>query len=127
VSRASRSTRPKTRASPIEHTVRGPLPRPVGAVPGAWERGRYFFTVRNALYTSYKFGIPLPRLVLGAAAFLVRGLFNGVGGSALRGTRAAIGLCVAYTRSSEDKRLYRLSPRTWDYIGACERGDVSPP
>jgi len=86
----------------------------------AWERGRYFFTVRNALYTSYKFGIPLPKLVLGAGAFLVRGLFNGVGGSALRGTTAAIGLCVAYTRSPEDKRLYRLSARTWDYIAACE-------
>jgi GT2 family glycosyltransferase len=86
----------------------------------AWERGRYFFTVRNALYTSYKFGIPLPKLVLGAGAFVVRGLFNGVGGSALRGTTAAIGLCVAYARSPEDKRLYRLSPRTWDYIAACE-------
>jgi GT2 family glycosyltransferase len=86
----------------------------------AWERGRYFFTVRNGLYTSYKFGIPLPRLVLGAAAFLVRGAFNGVGGSALRGLGGAIRLCVAYARSPEDKRLYRLSPRTWDYIAACE-------
>jgi GT2 family glycosyltransferase len=86
----------------------------------AWERGRYFFTVRNALYTSYKFGVPLPRLALGAAAFLARGLFNGVGGSALRGLGAAIGLCVAYARSPEDKRLYRLSPRTRDYIAACE-------
>jgi GT2 family glycosyltransferase len=86
----------------------------------AWERGRYFFTVRNALYTSYKFGVPLPRLGLGAAAFVVRGLFNGVGGSALRGLGAAIGLCVAYVRSPEDKRLYRLSPRTRDYIAACE-------
>lgn len=86
----------------------------------AWERGRYFFTVRNALYTSYKFGVPLPRLALGAAAFVVRGLFNGVGGSALRGLAAAIGLCAAYARSAEDKSLCRLSPETWRYIKACE-------
>jgi GT2 family glycosyltransferase len=92
----------------------------------AWERGRYFFTVRNALYTSYKFGVPLPRLGLGAVAFLARGTFNGVGGSAVRGLAAAIGLCAAYTRSKEDKSLYRLSSDTWRYIETCEpwRGDT---
>jgi GT2 family glycosyltransferase len=86
----------------------------------AWERGRYFFTVRNALYSSYKFGVPLPRLGLGAAAFLARGVFNGVGGAALRGLGAAIGMCAAYTRSTEDKSLYRLSSETRQYIRACE-------
>jgi GT2 family glycosyltransferase len=86
----------------------------------AWDGGRYFFTVRNALYTSYKFGAPLPRLAVAAAAFLARGAFNGVAGAALRGLGAAIGLCVAYARSSEDKGLYRLSPETWRYIEACE-------
>jgi GT2 family glycosyltransferase len=86
----------------------------------AWERGRYFFTVRNALYSSYKFGTPLPRLGLGAAAFLARGVFNGVGGAALRGLGAAICMCAAYARSTEDKSLYRLSRETQQYIGACE-------
>ena len=78
----------------------------------AWEKGRYFFTVRNALYTSYKFGVPIPRLGLAALAFLARGLFNGVAGSALRGVGAAIGLCIAFARSAEDKTLYRLSRDT---------------
>jgi len=86
----------------------------------AWERGRYFFTVRNALYTSYKFGVPLPRLGLGAIAFLAKGMFNGVAGSAVRGLGAAIRLCAAYARSAEDKSLCRLSPDTWRYIDACE-------
>lgn len=86
----------------------------------AWERGRYFFTVRNALYTSYKFGVPLPRLAVGAAAFLARGAFNGVSGSALRGIGAAIKMCATYARSPEDKSLCRLSSDTRRYIDACE-------
>jgi GT2 family glycosyltransferase len=86
----------------------------------AWDRGRYFFTVRNALYTSYKFGTPLSRLGLGAAAFLARGVMNGVGLSAVRGLSAAIGMCAAYARSTEDKSLYRLLPETRRYIAACE-------
>jgi len=86
----------------------------------AWDRGRYFFTVRNALYSSYKFGTPLSRLGLGAAAFLARGVVNGVGVAAVRGLCAAIGMCAAYARSTEDKSLYRLLPETRRYIGACE-------
>ena len=86
----------------------------------AWDQGRYFFTVRNALYSSYKFGTPLSRLGLGAAAFLARGLANGVGVAAARGLYAAIRMCAAYARSTEDKSLYRLLPETREYIGACE-------
>lgn len=86
----------------------------------AWDRGRYFFTVRNALYSSYKFGTPLSRLGLGAAAFLARGVANGVGVAAARGLCAAIRMCAAYARSTEDKSLYRLLPETRRYIGACE-------
>lgn len=86
----------------------------------AWDRGRYFFTVRNALYSSYKFGTPLSRLGLGAAAFLARGMVNGVGVAAVRGLCAAIPMCAAYARSTEDKSLYRLLPETRRYIGACE-------
>jgi len=86
----------------------------------AWDRGRYFFTVRNALYSSYKFGTPLPRLGLGAAAFFTKGMINGVGLSALRGMGAAIGMCAAYARSTEDKSLYQLRPETQRYIEACE-------
>jgi GT2 family glycosyltransferase len=86
----------------------------------AWDRGRYFFTVRNALYTSYKFGTPISRLGLGAAAFLARGVANGVGLSAIRGLSAAICMCATYARSTEDKSLYRLLPETRRYIATCE-------
>lgn len=86
----------------------------------AWDQGRYFFTVRNALYSSYKFGTPLSHLGLGAAAFLARGVVNGVGGAAVRGLWAAISMCAEYARSTEDKSLYRLLPETRRYIGVCE-------
>jgi GT2 family glycosyltransferase len=82
----------------------------------AWERGRYFYTVRNALYSSYKFGIPKSRLSLAAMAFLVRGAVNGVAVSALTGVWAAIRLCAAYKHSTEDKTAYQLSRDTWSYI-----------
>jgi len=85
-----------------------------------WGEGRYFYTVRNALYTSYKFGTPLPRLVLSTAAFLIKGAQNGVLLAALRGVCGAVPMCIAYSRSSEDKSCYRLVPETWRYILDCE-------
>ena len=86
----------------------------------AWERGRFFYTVRNALYSSYKFGIPISSLSLAAMAFLVRGSVNGLTASALRGICSAIRLCKAYEHSTEDKSAYRLSQETWRYIKASE-------
>jgi GT2 family glycosyltransferase len=91
-----------------------------------WERGRYYYTVRNALYTGYKFGTPVPRLAVGALAFLVKGAYNRIPGSALRGLGAAIRLCLAYARSTEDKKLYRLTDETWRYIRSCEPWRADP-
>lgn len=91
-----------------------------------WERGRYYYTVRNALYTGYKFGTPLPRLAVGALAFLVRGAYNRIPGSALRGLAAGVRLCLAYARSTEDKKLCRLSAETWRYIRSCEPWRADP-
>ncbi|MET0391222.1 MAG: glycosyltransferase [Polyangiales bacterium] len=85
-----------------------------------WDRGRYFQTVRNAIYSLYKFGTPAPRLALAAGAFYLRGLRNGIGGEAVRGMIACIPMCLAYTRSGVDKSVYRLSPETWGYIRECE-------
>jgi len=85
-----------------------------------WGRGRYFYTVRNALYTSYKFGVPGPRLLLSAAAFAAKGARNGVFSAALRGVWGALRLGLAYWRSNEDKSACRLTAPTWQYIRDCE-------
>jgi GT2 family glycosyltransferase len=81
-----------------------------------WGRGRYYFTVRNSLYSAYKFGTPLPRLATSAIAYLAKGLYNGIPGEAIRAIPAAIALCRAFDRSAEDKSAYRLAPETWRYI-----------
>ena len=85
-----------------------------------WERGRYRQTVRNALYSQFKFGATWARLALGAAAFLLRGLRNGLAWEAVRGLFASSALCWAFARSAEDKSAYRLTAETWRYIRECE-------
>lgn len=85
-----------------------------------WGKGRFFYTVRNNLYTAYKFGASTPRLTLAAAAFLVKGWRNKIAGEALRAFRQSAGMCTAFRKSNEDKRAYRLSDETWAYIRQCE-------
>lgn len=85
-----------------------------------WENGRFRQTVRNALYTQYKFGAPWVRLAVGAGAFLLRGMRNGLAWQGVRGVLSSVAMCWAFARSSEDKRAYRLTPDTWRYIRECE-------
>jgi len=85
-----------------------------------WERGRYYQTVRNALYSLYKFGTPWPRLFVAAGAFWLRGINNGVGREAARAVLACVPMCIAFERSVQDKSVYALSPETWRYIRECE-------
>lgn len=94
-----------------------------------WGSGRYYYTVRNSLYSGYKFGMPLPRLLLGAAAFTLRGWRNRMPLAALRGAVDALGMCRAYRRTlraaasgagAGAPRAGTLSSATWRYIRACE-------
>jgi GT2 family glycosyltransferase len=85
-----------------------------------WERGRYLQTVRNALYSQFKFGVSWPRLAVGAGAFFLRGVRNRLAWQAVRGILASIAMCWAFARSSEDKSAYRLTTATWRYIRECE-------
>jgi GT2 family glycosyltransferase len=91
-----------------------------------WEGGRYFQTVRNALYTLYKFRTGWLRLVVAASAFLLRGMRNGIGMHAVRGMFAAIPMCLAFMREPRGKALYQLSPETWRYIRDCEPSRRDP-
>lgn len=85
-----------------------------------WDRGRYFQTARNVIYSLHKFGTSKPRLLLAAGAVSLRGVRNGVGLAAVRGVLAAIPMCFAFARSTADKSAYRLTPETWQYIRKCE-------
>lgn len=85
-----------------------------------WERGRYYQSVRNAIYSLYKFGTPWPRLALAAGAFYLRGVRNGIGGEAARGAFASLPLCLAFSRAESNKGVYALTSETWSYIRECE-------
>jgi GT2 family glycosyltransferase len=85
-----------------------------------WGRGRFFYTVRNNLYSGYKFGTPLPRQLLALGAFAVRGARNGIPLEAPRAAWAAWGMCRRFKASPEDKRFYALAPDTVRYIADCE-------
>lgn len=85
-----------------------------------WGKGRFFYTVRNNLYTAYKFGTPLPRLILAATAFLLKGWRNRIAKEALRAFAASLRMCLAYRSSDEDKSAYRLSAETRAYIRTYE-------
>jgi GT2 family glycosyltransferase len=97
-----------------------------------WGKGRYYYTVRNSLYSGYKFRTPLPRLLVGAAAFIFRGWRNGIPLAALRGVVDAVGMCRAYRRemlAQADDTLapaYALSSETWRYIRQCEPARQEP-
>ena len=85
-----------------------------------WGRGRYFYTIRNSLYSAYKFGTPLARIALTYAAFTLRGLRNGMPIVPMKAAAAAFSMCRRFRASSEDKHFYRLSDSTRRYIAACE-------
>lgn len=85
-----------------------------------WNRGRYYYTVRNNLYTSYKFGTSLPRLLLAAGAFAVKGFRNGMIGESFRAFRDSLRMCRAFSISRENKRFYQMSRSTWNYVLRCE-------
>lgn len=91
-----------------------------------WEGGRYFQTVRNALYSQYKFHVGWPRLLVAAGAFWLRGLRNGLGTEALQAMLAALPLCAAFAHDRGDKSAYRLSPATWRYIREHEPARADP-
>ena len=85
-----------------------------------WGRGRYFFTVRNNLYTSYKFGVPPTRLMVAAAAFLLKGAVNGVVWDAARGVREAFRMGASFDRSATSNQCYRIDKETWRRIELLE-------
>ncbi|BBP03614.1 hypothetical protein TPL01_11530 [Sulfuriferula plumbiphila] len=85
-----------------------------------WGKGRYFYTVRNSMYTKYKYGESTFRLGAAALAFLIKGYANRIPGEALRAFKASFAMCRAFKNSVHDKHAYQLSAETRSYILSCE-------
>jgi len=81
-----------------------------------WGGSRYYYLVRNRLYIEYKYGAAILRLLALAAAYILKGAYNGVGGQALRGVRDAIGMCRRYRRAHRGRAGSRLSAAAQRYI-----------
>lgn len=91
-----------------------------------WNKGRYFYSVRNTLYTRYKFGVPVNTLASGAAAMILRGWSNGMVAVPIQAVLAAVRMSVEFRRSGADRHVYRLTPETWEFIREREPARDDP-
>jgi GT2 family glycosyltransferase len=91
-----------------------------------WNEGRYYYLVRNGLYTDFKFGTPVWRLMRAAAAIVVKGVYNGLGSQAVRAVFDAAVMAAKFARNRSRTPIYRLHKDARDYIDSCEhRGKES--
>ena len=81
-----------------------------------WSSSRYYYLVRNRLYIEYKYGAAVLRLMGAAAGYVLKGIYNGVGGPALYGVRDAIGMCRRYYRTQGGRSGSRLSSEARRYV-----------
>jgi GT2 family glycosyltransferase len=86
-----------------------------------WNEGRYYYFVRNGLYTDYKFGMPVWRLARTAVASIVKGAYNGLLAQALRAVMDATIMAVKFSHSHKRTSIYRLRKDAQDYIDTHER------
>jgi hypothetical protein len=75
-----------------------------------WGSRRYYFNVCNTLYINYKFGTRPWRLALGAAAFVVRGVANGIGRQAVKGVWDSVGMMRCFARAARPRGQCTASP-----------------
>lgn len=91
-----------------------------------WRKGRFYYTVRNVLYTDYKFGAPLWLLSRSAAVLTLKGLRNGCAGQALRGARDAAAMAWRFAHDGNRSSIYRLNGDVRDYIEKTEHRGETP-
>jgi GT2 family glycosyltransferase len=85
-----------------------------------WQDGRYYYIVRNGLYSDFKFGTPMWKLARTAAAIFVKGVYNGMGTQAIRAIFDASVMAIRFTKSDSLKTVYKLRNGAKQYIEACE-------
>jgi GT2 family glycosyltransferase len=89
-----------------------------------WKRQRFYYTVRNTLYTNHKFGAGRIAFWRTAIAFLIRGFYNGLGWSAGKGILHAFPMIWRHSRASPSiKMRYSLSDDIHQYIIETDQKD----
>jgi GT2 family glycosyltransferase len=99
------------------------LHRATAAGKLTWNGRRYFYSVRNTLYINHKFGAGAVGFTRSACASLLRGIYNGVGFSALHGIGAGLWMSLRFELTARDKDAYQLSDEIRDYIRRTELRD----
>ncbi len=91
-----------------------------------WRSGRFYYTVRNVLYSDFKFGRPLWVLARSAAALTLKGLRNGCARQSLRGIFDAARMSWRFAHDAQRPAVYRLNSEVIAYIDSCEHRGETP-
>jgi GT2 family glycosyltransferase len=85
-----------------------------------WSKNRYYYSVRNNIYSDYKFGRGPFALARSTTAQLVKGAYNGMIGQTLRAIWDAARMALEFRREYPDCKVYHLSREARLYIRSCE-------
>lgn len=91
-----------------------------------WDSGRYYYSLRNALYIEYKFGRPWWRLARNAAGGIAKGTYNGLLGQSLRAVVDFVPMAIRFSRQSASRPLHRMTDHAQAYIARHERRGTEP-
>lgn len=91
-----------------------------------WRKGRFYYTVRNVLYSDFKFGAPRWLLARSAGVLTLKGLRNGCAGQALRGAWDAARMAWRFAHDDNRPSVYRLNGDVRDYIDKTEHRGETP-
>jgi GT2 family glycosyltransferase len=80
-----------------------------------WRENRYYYLVRNGLYVRFKYDRSYLNLVLYAAGYLVRGLYNRVARQALQGVRDALKMVREFNPGPEPPLTSQARNYIWEH------------
>ncbi|WP_162306052.1 glycosyltransferase family 2 protein [Oleisolibacter albus] len=80
-----------------------------------WGGERFYYLVRNRLYVTYKYNRRPEQVLLYAAGYIAKGLYNGILPQTLRGIGDGVRLCLGLSRRPRDPNT-RLAAATRSYF-----------
>lgn len=84
-----------------------------------WGRNRYYYFVRNRLYLTSKYHGSSAEYATRAVGYLVKGLYNGHAGQAIRAVRDALGMARELERAGA-RDSFRLNEAAREYLAEHE-------
>jgi GT2 family glycosyltransferase len=86
----------------------------------SWEKDRYYYTTRNAIYIKFKYEQNIIKAIIVGLGYLIKGIYNRVPSQALNGFRDGIRMCK--TAWSEIRNgTYKLNQQARSYIWENEK------